>query len=191
MADPTPARPTTDVAVVVLDSLDRMVGQLFDRLAGITNEEYLWEPVPGMWSARRRDDGSVAVDGAGERDIDPAPATTIAWRLWHLTVDCLDDYTRRVLGDGRDLDPNPSWYTDVDPAVAGLADSWRRYRSVIADRSPWWQELGPAWGPWFHHSVVDMALHAGNELVHHGAEIALLRDLHHWRDPTLTLGSTV
>ena len=43
------------------------------------------------------------------REIDPAPATTIAWRLWHLSVDCFDDYARRLSGDGRDLDPDATW----------------------------------------------------------------------------------
>lgn len=59
-----------------------------------------------------------------------------------------------------------------------LTASWTQYRGVIADRASWWAELGAAWGPRASHSTVDMALHAGNELVHHGAEIALLRDLY-------------
>jgi hypothetical protein len=171
-------RPTTEVAVALLDSLDSMTGQLFARLDGLTAEEYLWELAVGMWSVRRRDDGAVTVDGAGVREIAPAPVTTIAWRLWHLSVDCLDDYTRRLLGDGRDIEPDARWVLDADQAIARLAASWERYRGALTGRSSWWDELGPAWGPWSHHSAVDMALHAGNELVHHGAEIALLRDLY-------------
>ncbi|MDH3753264.1 MAG: DinB family protein [Acidimicrobiia bacterium] len=155
-----------------------MIGQLFERLEGITNDEYLWEPAIGMWSTRVRDDGSVTVDGVGQRDVDPAPVTTIAWRLWHLSVDCLDSYTHRFVGDAPDLDPDARWFLDADRAVDSLARSWERYRSEIAGRPRWWEELGSAWGPWSRHSVVDMSLHAGNELVHHGAEIALLRDLY-------------
>ncbi len=34
------------------------------------------------------------------------------------------------------------------------------------------------WGLGSRHCVADMAMHASNELVHHGAEISLLRDLH-------------
>ena len=41
----------------------------------------------------------------------------------------------------------------------------------------WWDQLGPDWGPWSKYSVADMAMHASNELVHHAAEITLLRDL--------------
>lgn len=176
------SRPTTDVSVVVLDSIDAMVAQLFSRLEGVTEEEYLWEPVPGMWSVRRRDDGSCSVDGAAVRDVDPPPVTTIAWRMWHLSVDCFDDYTRRVLGDGRDVEPNATWHLNVDAAVSALSESWGHYRAAISGRDQWWDELGSDWGPWAHHSMVDMALHCGNELVHHGAEIALLRDLYRWQD---------
>src|SRR5690349_5344942 len=52
------------------------------HLDGLTDDEYLWEPVPGCWSVRRR--------GAGwfvERTHPaptPPPVTTIAWRLAHL-----------------------------------------------------------------------------------------------------------
>lgn len=175
------SRPTTDVSVVVLDSIDAMVAQLFSRLEGVTKEEYLWEPVDGMWSVRKRDDGSVSVDGAGDRDVDPAPVTTIAWRMWHLSVDCFADYTRRILGDGHDVELDVAWYLDADEAVSALSESWRNYRAAISGRDQWWDELGPNWGPWAHHSITDMALHCGNELVHHGAEIALLRDLYRWQ----------
>ncbi len=42
----------------------------------------------------------------------------------------------------------------------------------------WWSELGEDWEHWSRHSAADMAMHASNELVHHAAEIALLRDLY-------------
>lgn len=177
-----PVRPTSEVSVVMLDSLDRMVHQLFDRLEGIDDEEYLWEPVAAAWSVRRRDDGLVTVDGIGDRDADPAPVTTTAWRLWHLSVDCLDDYARRMAGDGRDVAPDGSWFLEAEPAVAALEGSWHRWREVMAGQSDWWSQLGEAWGPWSRHSVADMVEHAGNELVHHGAEIALLRDLYQERN---------
>jgi len=54
-----------------------------ERLAGLTDEEYFWEPAPGCWSVRQRGDGRWAVDQAMPGP-DPAPLTTIAWRLWHL-----------------------------------------------------------------------------------------------------------
>src|SRR5689334_17322209 len=79
----------------LVDQLDwHWHNQLRPRLAGITDDEYFWEPVPGCWSVRRRGEGSAPVQvGAGEWLIDwgypeptPAPVTTIAWRLAHLGV---------------------------------------------------------------------------------------------------------
>jgi hypothetical protein len=171
----TSTRPSTEVADVMLDSMDRMFEQLVERLSGITDEEYLWEPVDGAWSARQRSDGSVVVDGAGVREIDPAPVTTIAWRLWHVAIDCFDDYTRRFAGDSTDADP--TWTLDAVEAIGILRDKWAGYRAVVADRD-WWDQLGPNWEYWSQHSIADMAMHASNELVHHAAEIALLRDLY-------------
>lgn len=174
-----PSRPTTEVRDVILDSMDRMFGQLVDRLDGLTDEEYLWEPVPGMWSVRAVD-GRPMVDGAGVRDLDDAPATTIAWRLWHIALDCLDDYTRRFGGD-----PTAApdvWTLDAEEAIEALQNAWAAYRQEIRGRD-WWSQLGEDWGPWSSHCVADMAMHASNELVHHGAEIALLRDLHRGAGP--------
>lgn len=171
----TPARPTTEVSEVILDSMDRMFRQLIDRLAGLTDDEYLWEPAADCWSVRAAAAGTAIVDGAGDRDIDPAPVTTIAWRLWHLAIDCFDDYTRRFEGDTTDA--SPEWTLDAAEAIRSLEDSWAAYRATIADRD-WWEQLGERWDHWSAHAVADMAMHASNELVHHGAEVALLRDLY-------------
>lgn len=172
-------RPTTDVSLVILDSMDRMFDQLIGRMAGITAEEFLWEPVEGMWSVRPDADGTPVVDGAGVREVDPAPVTTIAWRTWHLAIDCFDDYTRRF--DGDDAPASPTWTLDPSEAIEALARSWHAYRGVLTGRD-WWEQLGEHWGMWAKHSITDMAMHAGNELVHHGAEISLLRDLHRWSE---------
>lgn len=160
---------------MILDSMDRMFGQLLGRLEGVTTQEYLWEPVAGCWSVRARPGAVPLAEGAGQRDVDPAPVTTIAWRLWHIAIDCLDDYTRRFGGDSSDA--SAEWTTDADEAIEILAEKWTAYRSVVAERN-WWDELGDTWEHWSRHSVADMAMHASNELVHHGAEIALLRDLY-------------
>lgn len=169
-----PTRPTTEISDVILDSTDRMFAQLVERLDGLTADEYLWEPVDATWSVRPGDDGVATVDGAGRRDVEPAPVTTIAWRLWHIAIDCLDDYTRRFAGDTTEA--SAVWTIDPDEAVATLVEKWVAYRSVIAGRD-WWAELGDTWEHWSRHSTADMAMHASNELVHHAAEIALLRDL--------------
>ena len=64
------------------------------RFAGLTDEEYRWEPVPGMWSVRPRGTSAAPLAvGPGdftfehaEPEPDPVPVTTIAWRLAHMTV---------------------------------------------------------------------------------------------------------
>lgn len=172
---PGHSRPTTDVSAVLLDSMDSMFGQLRQRLEGLTDAEYLWEPVSDMWSIRPGPDSRPVADGAGIREAEPAPVTTIAWRMWHLAMDCLDDYARRFTGDSSDA--LADWTLSAAEAIGILEQKWEQYRGVIADRNGW-DQLGEPWGPWSAHSVADMAMHACNELVHHGAEIALLRDLY-------------
>ena len=71
--------------------------QLRDRLEGLTDEEYFWEPVPDCWSVRPRGTSTAPVQaGAGAMTIDfafpepdPPPFTTIAWRLGHVIVGVL------------------------------------------------------------------------------------------------------
>jgi len=55
------------------------------RLDGLTDDEYLWEPVPGAWSIHPQPDGTATVDFEYP-EPQPAPVTTIAWRLGHIIV---------------------------------------------------------------------------------------------------------
>ena len=182
MTNATSPRPTTSVKQVLLDSVDDMAAQLFDRLEGLTDAEYLWEPVEGMWSVRLGDAGAE-VDFDADRDIAPAPVTTIAWRLWHLATDCFAGYTANFAGEGADSS-DTAWTMDSAEAVARLRASWDAFRETLAGFDDWFAELGDRWGPWHRHCIADFAMHASNELVHHGAEIAALRDLYGATGPT-------
>ena len=68
-------------------------------LEALTDEEYLWEPVPGCWSIRPTGPG-----GRGEfeawPDPEPVPVTTIAWRLSHLAVSVFGLRASHYFGDG-------------------------------------------------------------------------------------------
>jgi hypothetical protein len=44
------------------------------------------------------------------------------------------------------------------------------------------EPCGPSEGPWADAPKADLVLHIHREVIHHGAEIALLRDLYRWRD---------
>jgi len=170
-------RPTTSVAHVVLDSMDDMVARLLNRLDGIEQPEYLWEPVPAMWSVAETPDGVRTTHPDGE--VSPAPVTTIAWRLWHLASSCFADYTNRFSG-AEYQGVNTAWTMNPAEAVQLFETNWALFRAELVSFDDWFSELGDNFGPWHRHCVADFAMHASNELVHHGAEIALLRDNMTW-----------
>ena len=162
------------------DSLHRI-------LAGVSDEEFFWEPVAGCWTVHRRSEPrGVSVDGRGEWVLDydpsqptPAPFTTIAWRTLHLAgVNYLYwDYAFGTASLSFDLEmPGDAaeatdWlFASHQPVVDALAD--------LTDTDL--DKLVPTnWGEeWPIHRVIIALI---NEQVHHGAEISLLRDLHRCR----------
>ena len=76
--------------------------QFRPRLDGLTDAEYLWEPVEGCWNVRPRADARTRMAaGSGDWIMDyefpepsPAPVTTIAWRLGHILVGIFRDAER-------------------------------------------------------------------------------------------------
>ena len=64
-------RPTTDRLGVLLDQLDKARELAEVRLAGLGDEEYLWEPVADCWSIRPREEATTArAYGPGDWVID-------------------------------------------------------------------------------------------------------------------------
>lgn len=174
MQDATPS----SLSRALLGSLDAAWDTLWARLEGLTADEYWWRPVPGCWTIREVD-GVWSADWA-DPDPVPAPVTTIGWRLWHLAVDCFDGYSAGALGvTGTGLSGR-SWVADPDTALGLLDQSWLVFREGVAgwDEEHLWRTLGPRWGASAGRSHVDLVLHAHREMIHHGAEIALLRDLY-------------
>lgn len=182
-------------SAVPLSRLDLLLAQyetsyeyLIDRLQGIDDQEYFWEPVPRCWSVRQRSEAVTPhTIGKGawvmdyERaELDPAPVTTIAWRLCHLVygqrMRC--DYTFGTKSLQRNDLTLP---TNAHAAVAWLEDShqaWRRGLLSLSDADL--DIVGLSTFPW----GLDPTLPFGaivwwtnRELIHHGAEIGLLRDL--------------
>lgn len=166
------------VAPELLGSLDYVWDRIHTRLAGLGQDEYRWEPVSGCWSVRPAD-GGWQVDRAWPEPT-PAPVTTIAWRLWHIASDCLAGYTVNGLGPWPLTVRDKEWYGNVGDALAGLDTAWAAFRAglVALGEDGMWRRLGERWGPYANGTWAGLVLHAQDELSHHGAEIALLRDLY-------------
>ena len=162
--------------------------QVRDRLAGLTDDEYFWEPVAGSWSVRPRGTATTAMAaGAGDFTIDwvypepaPAPFTTVAWRLGHVIVGVLG------MRNAAHFDRPPVDYTSF--TYAGTA---AEALSQLDHEVRWWLDgvralgesgldrpCGPAEGGFADQPLATLVLHIHRELIHHLAEVALLRDLY-------------
>ena len=166
--------------------------QLRPRLEGLTDEVYRWEPVRGAWNVRPRGTGSAPIQaGRGDFTIDfaipepdPVPVTTIAWRIGHVVVGVLG---ARVAGHfgGPPVDYDSHDYPgDAATALAQLDTAYAAWTAGVRglDEEGLRRPCGPAEGPWADASMAALVLHINREVLHHGAEIALLRDLYRWRD---------
>jgi hypothetical protein len=179
--------------------LNRMTGPEVDSGTGspvpvlaMTDDEYLWEPVPGCWSVRRRADGpgpgATVLRGAGEWGRDsaeqhpyPPPFTTIAWRLSHISemLTLRADYT----AGGRDM-TSDSYRNSGDAGGAIMAfgaavNAWRE--ALVSTDEAALDMIGYSSYPYGSDSedvFIDTVWWVNQEILHHGAEIALLRDLY-------------
>jgi hypothetical protein len=165
--------------------------QLRPRLDGMTDDEYRWEPVPGMWNIRPRGTSTAPI-AAGSGDFtmeyafpvpDPVPVTTIAWRMFHVIIGCFGTRTASHFG-GAPVDYASYDYPgDAATALARLDSSYAAWIAGVRGLGP--DELrrpcGPAEGPWGDLPMAALVLHINREALHHGAEIALLRDLYRWK----------
>ena len=162
--------------------------QLRPRLDGLTDEEYLWEPVPGCWNIRPRVEGTPPdAPGSGDYTVDftfpppePAPVTTIAWRLAHIIVGCFGMRNAAHFG-GLPVDYQTFAYARTAAQALGQLDdahaTWiKGVRGLGADGLA--RPCGPAEGPFAEYSMAALVLHIHREVIHHGAEISLLRDLY-------------
>ena len=162
--------------------------QLRPRLDGLTDDEYFWEPVPGAWNLRPRGEqrtprwggsGDVVVEFALDPP-QPTPVTTIAWRLSHLIVGVLGVRNASHFGAPHTSYDDHDYATTAKGALAQLDEQYEFWTAGVRalgeeglDRP-----CGPAEGPWADAPLSALVLHIHREVIHHGAEIALLRDLY-------------
>jgi hypothetical protein len=190
----------------LLEQYDFATARLVARLAGptsdsgdgnsvpvpaLTDAEYLWEPVEGCWSVRRRSDGpgvgAAKLIGAGEWGRDgapeapwPPPITTIAWRLDHLS--------ETMLGRADHLAGEHTFERAAYKPLGDAAGAIERFRRAVVA----WRDAFLAVDPSEHdglglstypygsdpeETLPGMVWWQNQEILHHGAEIGLLRDL--------------
>jgi uncharacterized damage-inducible protein DinB len=151
--------------------------RLEERLVGLDDEEYFWEPVARCWTVRR----DTSAPSGWQIDYEwpapePPPFTTIAWRMVHVANGNWI-YWEHAFG--------PAKRNFIDLEVPGSAATAITY--LRASREPVTRWLATA-------TEADLAglrtTHLGMQLpaieivgilideqTHHGAEIGLLRDL--------------
>lgn len=152
--------------------------QLRPRLEGLTDAEYFWQPVPDCWTVRRHD-GQMVPDFSYPPP-EPAPFTTIAWRLAHVIIGVLAMRSHSHFdGPAADYQSWP-YASDAATALAQLDTEYQRWIAGVHTLSE--DDLnrpcGPAEGPYADYPMATLVLHINREVIHHGAEISLLRDLY-------------
>jgi hypothetical protein len=162
--------------------------QLRPRWDGLGDEEYFWEPVAGCWSVRREGEGSAPIQaGSGEwrcdyafEELDPAPVTTIAWRLAHIVVGIFGERNHSHFGGPAISYPDFAYAGSAAEALEQVDAGYQRWVEGVRSLGDegLGRACGQAEGPFADHPLSALVLHINREVIHHGAEIALLRDLY-------------
>lgn len=170
--------------------------QLRPRLEGLTDEEYLNEPVTGCWTVRPRGEsgpdheGAIAA-GSGAFVVDfafptpePAPFTTIAWRLAHLIVGVLGQRNADHFDGPGCSYPTHAYAGTAAEALEQLDAAYAHWMAGVRALGENGLEApcGGAEALFAQAPMAELILHIHREIIHHGAEIALLRDLHQPRN---------
>jgi hypothetical protein len=112
----------------------------------------------------------------------PAPLTTIAWRLSHLSTDVLAGERNATwigaepVGTMDDTGEPPT----ADGAVDRLERAYDLFRRNVAAADPdtLTEPMGGIAGPYAKDTRAAFVLHELDELIHHGSEIAAMRDVY-------------
>lgn len=172
---------------------------------GLTDEEFFWEPFPGTWSIRRREDCRTATPfGQGEwvadYDVHVAaatdwartgePLTNIAWLMWHFgsmagrtaQLDFLGGTETAESGWTSPYIADHPRFTSAAEAVEALQSGWRDLRSAMQAATD--EQLGQKIRFWGYPGPGPEALGCHivasmlNEISHHGTQVCVLRDLY-------------
>ena len=133
-------------------------GRLRDRLAGLTEEEYRWEPGPKV--------------------------STLAWRMGHIAGLLTEERNATWLGVPPRPAPTgtPMTARDAVEALEAAFAAWSEVLDAVPEESLA-EPIGPVAGAYADSTRRAFVLHVLDELIHHGAEVALVRDLWAARHP--------
>jgi len=125
------------------------------RLAGLTDDEYRWEPAPSV--------------------------PPIAWRLTHIGDLLRAERNWTWMGREpllRDVDiEHPS---DAATAIAYVEAGYAAWDALVdeLEAADLWRPLDDVAGQYAGEPIIALIMHTLDELIHHAAEVALLRDLY-------------
>ncbi|GAA0585508.1 hypothetical protein HPO96_10505 [Kribbella sandramycini] len=164
----------------IVDLSDFAWERLRDRVQGLTDTEYFWEPFDGCWTVR---DG---VPDLEKLPVEPAPFTTLAWRITHIIDILQEERTATWFGQqpapGDGEPPVPRTAEEAGSALSHAYDVWRRRLSALSQEDLD-RPMGPIAGPFAEHDGTAFALHIVDELIHHGAEVGTVRDFYRGTHP--------
>jgi hypothetical protein len=161
---------------VLLRQMDAAYAKLVQRVDELDEDEFFWKPVPDAWTLRWMPDGRWSYDYAFP-DPDPAPVTTIAWRLNHIAT-CKVMYHEYAFGPQELTFPSLVIPQTVPVMMAFLEEgqqllvedlSGLRDEELEAPRLTNWGEEWPTWKIFW--TMIDHD-------AWHGGEIGALRDLY-------------
>jgi hypothetical protein len=177
---------------------------------GLTDDEFLWEPMPGCWTVRpveetRTPTPFVVGAWAADFDVDLAaasnpsegkvtePLTSIAWLFWH--IGSMPGRTAQLDFLGGDRTTESGWtspyiaghpiFTTADEAVGAMRAGWRQIGAALRSASD--EQLEHPVRFWGYGGPGPMGTGAQviasvlNEVSHHGTQICVLRDLYRLR----------
>lgn len=178
---------------LLLAQYDTSYEHLQKILKNLSDAEYFWEPSQPCWSIRPKADNKTPhAFGNGDWVLEfdrepkqPAPITTIAWRLCHLVhgQSLRSNYT---FGDKNLTLHEFDFPTTAETAISFLEASHKTWREGLDNLNDADLNIvGLSTMPWgFDPNLpfADILWWTNRELIHHSSEIGLLRKLYFFQN---------
>lgn len=176
--------PDVDWKEQLVDQIDFAWEHHFvSRMKGMTDDEFFWSPVEDTWTIHPATEGdSGSIDW--EMGADPAPFTTIAWRMWHMSFFFIhrwqNHFGKQSFEPSRDVPIAASAAEGMEILTTAYEQWVDALGAMPEDRlsSP----TGPTEGPFADYPFAALVLHINREFIHHASECCLIRDLYRQRE---------